>query len=130
MNDIFHEWGGDLVVGSGGDLAIASGSDAISQRVCRRLLTNRGDYVWNIAYGGGLAQFVGLPANPTDIEAVIMDQLLLENAVPSTPAPHVTTTLVDPASGKVAVDITYTNPTTQRSVMLKVTAGDNYEIKS
>jgi phage baseplate assembly protein W len=130
MNDIFHEWGGDLVVGSGGDLAIASGSDAISQRVCRRLLTNRGDYVWNIAYGGGLAQFVGLPANRTDIEAVIMDQLLLETAVPSTPAPYVTTTLVDPASGKVAVDITYTNPTTQRSVMLKVTAGDNYETKS
>ena len=45
MYDIFHEWGSDLVVGSGGDLALASGSAVVSQRVCRRLLTNPGDYI-------------------------------------------------------------------------------------
>jgi hypothetical protein len=123
MYDIFHEWGGDLTVGSGGDLAISSGSDAVNQRVCRRLLTNPGDYIWNIAYGGGLAQFVGLPANSTDIEAVIMSQLLLETAVPSSPAPQVTTTCIDPANGNVAVDIIYADPTTQRSVVLKVATG-------
>jgi hypothetical protein len=123
MYDIFHEWGSDLAVGSGGDLAIASGSDVVSQRVCRRLLTNPGDYIWSTAYGGGLAQFVGRPTNSTDIEAVIMSQLLLETAVPSSPAPQVTTTCIDPASGNVAVDIIYADPTTQRSVVLKVATG-------
>jgi hypothetical protein len=123
MYDIFHEWGGDLAIGSGGDLAIAADTTAINQRICRRLLTNPGDYIWNVAYGGGLAQFVGLPANRVDIEAVIMNQLLLETAIPSTPVPQVTTTVIDPAIGKVGVDIIYADPGSQRSVMLNVTAG-------
>src|SRR6201996_1014521 len=101
MYDIFHEWGSDLVVGSGGDLALASGSAVVSQRVCRRLLTNPGDYIWNLDYGGGMAQFVGLSAKSEDIEAVIMNQLLLETAVPTTPAPQVTTTVLDVANGSV-----------------------------
>ena len=71
MDDIFHEWGSDLVAGSGGDLLLATGSVVVSQRVSRRLLTNPGDYIWNLDYGGGLAQFVGLPAKSADIEAVI-----------------------------------------------------------
>jgi hypothetical protein len=54
MNDIFHEWGRDLVIDSSGDLALATGSDATNQRVCRRLLTNSGDYLWNRDYGGGI----------------------------------------------------------------------------
>jgi hypothetical protein len=121
--DIFHEWGGDLVVGNSGDLAIVAGSDAVSQRVCRRLLTNPGDYVWNISYGGGLAQFVGMPAKAPDIEAVIMNQLLLETTVPSTPSPQVTTKIIDPATGNVAVEIVYADPESRRSVTLNVTTG-------
>jgi hypothetical protein len=121
--DISHEWGGDLVVGSSGDLAIAADTNAINQRICRRLLTNPGDYIWNVAYGGGLAQFVGMPANRADIEAVIMDQILLETAIPSTPAPQVTITVIDPALGKVGVDVVYADPGSQRSVMLNVTTG-------
>ena len=62
MYDIFHEWGADLAAGSSGDIALASGTDLISQRVCRRLLTNAGDYLWNLEYGAGLAQFIGQPA--------------------------------------------------------------------
>lgn len=123
MYDIFHEWGGDLVVGSGGDLALASGSAVVSQRVCRRLLTNPGGYIWNLDYGGGLAQFVGLPAKTADIEAVIMNQLLLETAVPTTPAPQVTTTVVDAATGFVVANITYSDPASQQSVTLNVSTG-------
>jgi phage baseplate assembly protein W len=75
MDDIFLTWAGDLSVGSTGDLALVAGSDMTNQRVCRRLLTNGGDYIWQLDYGGGLARFVGTPADPADIEAVIRTQL-------------------------------------------------------
>jgi hypothetical protein len=123
MYDIFHEWGSDLVAGSGGDILLATGSVMVSQRVSRRLLTNPGDYIWNLDYGGGLAQFVGLPAKSADIEAVIINQLLLETAVPTTPAPQVTTTVVDTTNGSVVANITYADPTSQQSVTLNVNTG-------
>jgi hypothetical protein len=123
MYDIFHEWGSDLAVGSGGDLALAGGSDLVSQRVCRRLLTNPGDYLWNLDYGGGLAGFVGSPVNTADIEAIIMSQMFLESAVPTTPAPQVTTTVTDVANGYVVANITYADPVSQQSVSINVSTG-------
>lgn len=123
MQDLYHQWGCDLAVGSGGDLALAGGSDAVNQRVCRRLLTNPGDYLWRSDYGGGLAQFVGMPASSSDIEAVVMSQLLLESAVPMAPVPQVTARIANSANANVAVNITYADPTTHRSIMLNVTTG-------
>ncbi len=121
MHDVSHEWGGDLSVGSSGDLALVTGSDAIDQRVCRRLLTNPGDYLWSLEYGGGLGQFVGLPTNSADIEAVIINQLMLEAAVPATPVPRVTTTVTDATNGNVVATIIYADPESQRSVALNIT---------
>jgi hypothetical protein len=123
MHDIYHEWGNDLQVGSGGDLALTTGSSLITQRVCRRLLTNPGDYLWNLDYGGGLAQFVGVPAKPADIEAVIANQLRLETAVPAAPSPQVTTTVIDAANGYVAANVTYADPTSGQSVTFNVSTG-------
>jgi hypothetical protein len=123
MYDIFHEWGNDLVVGSGGDLALSTGSDTTSQRVFRRLLTNPGDYIWNLDYGGGLGQFVGIPAYPADIEGIISTQLALETAVPTTPAPQVTASIVDAANGYVAATITYADPSSMAPVQLNVSTG-------
>jgi hypothetical protein len=123
MYDIFHEWGSDLVAGSGGDLSLATGAVVVGQRVSRRLLTNPGDYIWNLDYGGGLAQFVGLPAKSADIEAVITNQILLETAVPTTPAPQVTTTVVNTTNGSVVANITYADPTSQKSVTVNVSTG-------
>jgi len=123
MNDIFHEWGTDLAVGSGGDLALSTGSDTINQRVFRRLLTNPGDYLWNLDYGGGLGRFVGTPANPANIEAIVRTQLALETAVPTTPAPQITTSITDVANGYVVATITYADPTSMAPIQLNVSTG-------
>jgi hypothetical protein len=120
MYDIFHDWGGDIGVGNGGDLALATGSDVVNQRICRRLLTNPGDYLWSLDYGGGLGQFVGLPANSANIKAIIVSQLLLETAVPTTPEPQVTITVADVAGGFVTASITYSDPISQRPITLDV----------
>jgi hypothetical protein len=123
MYDIFHEWGTDLLADSSGDLALSTGSDTASQRVFRRLLTNPGDYLWNLDYGGGLGQFVGSPANPADIQAIIRTQLALETAIPATPAPQITASVVDAANGYVAATIIYTDPSSAAPVRLNVSAG-------
>lgn len=122
MYDIFHEWGCDIGVGSGGDLALADGAAVISQRVCRRLLTNPGSYIWNLDYGGGLAQFVGTPASPNDIGAVVSTQLALEAAVPTVPAPQVSVSVVNSSNGYLVANITYADPSTRTPVILNVNA--------
>jgi hypothetical protein len=123
MYDIFHEWASDLAVGSGGDLALSTGPGTVNQRVCRRLLTNPGDYLWNLDYGGGLAQFVGAPASPADIEAIVTTQLALETAVPTVPTPQITASVVDSANGYVNVTIIYADPSTMAPVQLVVSTG-------
>ena len=123
MYDLSLDWEADLVVASGGDLDLSVGSDTISQRVFRRLLTNPGDYIWNLDYGGGLAQFVGLPCSPADIEAVVRTQLALESALPPTPAPQVSAAIVDAANGYVLATITYADPATNSSIQLNVASG-------
>jgi hypothetical protein len=123
MIDIFTEWAGDLGVGSTGDLALASGQDTSNQRVCRRLLTNPGDYLWQLDYGGGLAQFVGTPAAPADIESVVRTQLALEAAVAASPAPQVSASVVDAANGYVVATIAYSDVFSGSSVQLNVSAG-------
>src|ERR1700683_2907421 len=69
MADIAHQWGSDLEFGPNGDLAVVAGSDLGQQRVLRRLLTNLLDYIWQPAYGAGLAGLIGQPANILQIRA-------------------------------------------------------------
>jgi hypothetical protein len=123
MNDILLEWHGDLVVGSTGDLALATGSDMTDLRVRRRLLTNGGDYIWHLDYGGGMGRFVGSPAKPADIESVVRAQLRLETAVSSTPAPQVSARIVDAANGLVITNITYVDALSGSSSRLNVSSG-------
>lgn len=123
MLDLAHEWATDIAVNSTGDIALASGSDVTTQRVYRRLLTNPGDYLWNLDYGAGLAQFVGLPANPSDIEAVIRDQLGLESAVATVPAPQVSAVVRDPANGYVVANISYYDQASNQTIQISVGTG-------
>jgi hypothetical protein len=91
MADLALQFGGDLSVGSSGDIALADGSAVTEQRVLRRLLTNAGDYIWQLGYGAGLGQFVGQPGAPAAIAGVVRTQMLQETAVASAPAPVVET---------------------------------------
>jgi hypothetical protein len=72
--DLSHQWASDLSIGPTGDLALASGSMLGQQRVLRRLMTNPGDYIWQLGYGAGLGQFIGQPTNASQIQAVIRSQ--------------------------------------------------------
>ena len=123
MNDIYLPWNGDLGVGSTGDLALVNDVDMSNQRICRRLLTNAGDYIWQPTYGGGLAQFVGGPAQAAAIESVIRTQLGFEPAVNATPAPEITSGIVDEANGYMIATITYSVLPSGASIKLNVNSG-------
>lgn len=123
MYDLQHDWGADLVIGSTGDLALAKASDVTTQRVFRRLLTNPGDYIWHLEYGGGLARYVGAPADISQIEAVILDQLEQEAAIATSPPPLVSAKVTDAANGYLAVDISYSDAGSASTAQLQIPIG-------
>ena len=82
-------------------------------------MTNPGDYIWQLGYGAGLAQFVGQPANALQIQAVIRSQIFKEAAVARTPEPDVAVQF-DPSSGAgiIYVQIRYVDaPSGQTQVL-------------
>lgn len=87
MSDAHHAWGGDLSVSPTGDLQTVTGPALGTERVLRRLLTNPGDDLWQPGYGAGLARFVGQPADPPAICALVRQQMLREAAVAPDPDP-------------------------------------------
>lgn len=119
MNDLGLVWGADLTIGPTGDLAYVTAAALGQQRVLRRLLTNPGDYIWDLDYGAGLSQFVGQPANALQIEAVIRSQIFKEAAVARTPEPLIDVQ-VSPggAAGIVYVHIRYADAATGQTQVL------------
>lgn len=125
MSDLALSWGGDLAVGPTGDLAVTDGAWLGQQRVIRRLLTNSGDYIWHTSYGAGLAAFVGSPAAASQIQAVILAQIVMESSVAQTPAPVVTVT--PSLSGQfntVSANIQYMDSGTDQVQQLTIATGD------
>jgi hypothetical protein len=110
MADLFHQFGSDLMVGATGDLAATGGTTEGQQRVLRRLLTNPGDYIWQLGYGAGLGQFVGSPASTAQIQAVVRSQIFKEAAVARTPEPVIDVSA--DATGSVYVSIRYADAVT------------------
>jgi phage baseplate assembly protein W len=87
--------------------------------VLRRLMTNPGDYIWQLGYGAGLGQFIGQPTNASQIQAVIRSQIFKEAAVARTPEP-VISVQSDPTSGAgtVYVQIRYVDAATGQTQVL------------
>ena len=108
MADAAHQWGSDLVIGSTGDIGTVTGQLLGQQRVLRRLLTNPGDYIWQLDYGAGLARFIGQPINPLQIRAVIRSKIFKETAVARQPEPLIDVQVSpEGAPGMVYVHIRY-----------------------
>lgn len=122
MSDLQHQFGSDLSVGPTGDLATVNSSTLGQQRVLRRLLTNSGDYIWQLGYGAGLAQFVGQPADATRIRAMIRSQIFKEAAVARTPEPVIDVT--SDGIGTVSVQVSYTDAENDTTQVLGFTLGD------
>ena len=119
MPELTHLWGTDLAVGPTGDLAVVTGTNAGQQRVLRRLLTNPGDYIWQLDYGAGLAQFIGQPGGESAIRAAIRGQIFKEQAVARTPEPLIDVQFAN--TGAVYVQIRYADATTGATQILSFT---------
>lgn len=123
MSDIFHQWGCDLTLGPMGDLAIADDPVVGQQRILRRLLTNAGDYIWQLGYGAGLAGFIGQTVNASQIAAVIRSQIFKESSVARTPEPTIDIT-ASPGGvpGEVYVYISYVDSGSGKTQVLGFSA--------
>lgn len=104
MSDLSHVVGGDLTIAASGDLAAVSGSVLGQQRVLRRLLSNAGDYLWQLDYGAGLPAMIGTPADAAAITGIVRHQIFLEAAVARTPAPVIA---VEAEGSILSLSITY-----------------------
>jgi hypothetical protein len=124
MSDLQLTWGADLLVGATGDLAVVDGPTLGQQRIIRRLLTNIGDYLWQPYYGAGLASFVGISINPSEIRAVIRSQIFKEHSVALAPEPVVTVGTDQSGSFNINyVTIEYTDNSVTQSQVLTLTLG-------
>jgi hypothetical protein len=122
MADLAHWWNADLLVSSTGDFAVSDSVTLTQQRVLRRLLTNPGDYIWHLGYGGGLARFVGAPADPPLVKAIIRGQLMLEPQIAQDPEPMIEVTWDQ--SGTVFVEIRYSDNDTSSTQMLSFSVSE------
>ena len=121
MSDLHHAWAGDLSAGPTGDLATVSGPALGTERVLRRLLTNPGDYIWQPGYGAGLARFVGQPADPAAIRALIREQMRREPAV--APAPEPVIDVQSDPGGTLSVQVRYADADTADAQTLSLELG-------
>jgi hypothetical protein len=113
MTDLALTFGGDLQFAPGGDILLVSGSGLTEQRVLRRLLTNKGDYIWHLNYGGGLSQVIGQPGEAATIAGVVRSQLFQETRVAAIPAPQVSIT--SDQGGTVGMTLQYVDGITRKT---------------
>ncbi len=121
MSDLTHVFGSDLSVSANGDLATLSGGALGQQRVLRRLLTNAGDYIWQLTYGAGLPAMIGMPVQADVISGLVQSQIFLEPSVARSPAPTVT---VEASGNIVSLAISYSdaNEASVQAVGISITS--------
>jgi hypothetical protein len=121
VTDLSLRFGGDLQVSASGDLLLATGPQVVKQRILRRLLTNAGDYIFQIPYGAGLRKQVGQDSNLLAIQNIVRSQIFAEADVAQVPAPVITAT--QDATGNISVSIEYTDAATntQQTLSFPVT---------
>ena len=119
LNDLSQYMGADLSPSSTGDLQSCTNSLRSQQRVLRRLLTNPGDYIFQLDYGTGLAKYIGQTTNIPEITALIKGQLFLEDSVGQSPEPIINVTPINGGiTGGISVEILYSDAATGQPVNL------------
>lgn len=116
MADIAHWFGNSLGVSSRGDLLLADGVEQSNQRIVRRIMTAVEGYVWHLDYGAGIPQQIGEIPDLSYIEALVVAQVYLEEAVKRVPPPVVTVT---PILGGAFITIFYFNALNDQPVELR-----------
>lgn len=120
--DINHYFGADVIISGTGDLSAVGGTTETQQRIIRRLMTNPGDYLWHPEYGAGVGRYVGkTTAELQPLKALIVSQVLLENAVAASPAPVVT--LISDLT-KLTCTVRYYDTTVQALQTLSFSVGE------
>jgi hypothetical protein len=118
LADIFHYWGSDLASDNSGDVQTVDGTLRGQQRILRRLMTNPGDYVWDLTYGAGLPGYLGGPADIEKITATIRGTLALEDAVAKSPPAQITVTPLSSDQTGFFVQINYNDAPSNQPVVL------------
>lgn len=121
MIDLTHYIGSDLSIGPTGDLAFSSSTALGQQRVVRRIITNPGDYIWHLDYGGGVGLMIGEPANANAIRGVIRSQISKEAAV--APDPPAAIDVDATPTGVVTASIRYADADTGETQVLPLPLG-------
>ncbi|EKM99020.1 MULTISPECIES: hypothetical protein [unclassified Acidocella] len=116
MADLALQFGGDLMVSASGDLATLDDQALVQQRVLRRLLTNPGDYIWQLGYGAGLGQFIGQPAALSLMAGLVRAQMQREPQVMQSPPPTVSMSMAD--DGTVNATVSYVDAATGQTASL------------
>ena len=106
MADISHNYGEGLELSASGGLSLVDGVALTQQRICKRLLTNLTDDLYNLDYGTGIRAFIGTTAGAATIQATVLKQMRLEQTVDQSVPPTVVVSQ-DPASSSVFVSIIY-----------------------
>lgn len=102
MNDLSHDFSGDLQASAVGDLLTSDGVTRSNQRILRRLLTNPGDYIWHPDYGAGLPARIGSTLNVDELTGLIRSQMFQEASVSHDPEPQIEVTPIpDGASVRI-----------------------------
>lgn len=115
--DLWHYFGNDLSVNNTGDILTSSSTTLTKQRILRRLLTNQGDYLWDLTYGAGLPQYIGRAltlALYQEISGIITAQLYLEPTVSQSPPPVIK---LRAEQNSFFVNITFTDAQGQLQVL-------------
>lgn len=118
MSDAAHVFGSDLQVDATGDLLLVDGSALTQQRILRRLLTNGGDYIWQLNYGAGLGLLIGQNIDAAATQNLVRTQIFEESAVAQSPPP--TVSVSGDASGTEICTIAYTDAVTGATQTLTV----------
>lgn len=109
MADVSHTFGDDIDLAPNGDILLAADTGLTQQRVLRRLLTNPGDYIWDVNYGAGIGGMVGQTVQAGRIQAIIRSQMMLEATVAKNPLPVVT--VAAGGNGLVQAAVSYVDTT-------------------